>query len=106
MESVNIENSEVVWVVSSGITGVGESQDYQIEELDLTDKSAKTVQLLQEKLGDGVFVSYEAAAQWIAVRLAKDTGYCQEQKKVGSGKCCCRQAQSCNNEDSAAQGHI
>ncbi len=89
MESVSIENSEVVWVISSGFTAEGEFQDYQIEEMDLTDKSAKTVQLLQQKLGDGVFISYEAAAQWIAVRMAKNNGCCQDKKQIGS--CCCRQ---------------
>lgn len=89
MESVSIENSEIVWVVSSELTTVDESWDYQIEEIDLTDKSAKTVHLLQEKLGNGVFISYEAATQWIAVRIAKNTSCCQDQKKIGS--CCCRQ---------------
>ena len=88
MEAVSIENSAVLWVVSFGFTEAGVIQDYGIEEIDLTDKSAKTVQLLKEKLGDGVFVSYEAAEQWLAANISTNKGCCQSEKLAGSSCCC------------------
>ncbi len=96
MEAGSIEKSGVVWVASCGFTEAGEPQDYQIEEIDLLDKPAKTVKLLKEKLGDGVFGSYEAAEQWIAAKISRNRACCQAEKSEGNS-CCCSQVQGCDN---------
>lgn len=75
MEAVDIGDSKVLWVITFGFTAAGESQDYQIEEIGLADKSAKTIRLLNEKIGEGVFTSYEAALQWLSVK-SKHRGCC------------------------------
>jgi hypothetical protein len=98
MESVSIEISEVVWAVSVGFTEAGEFQDYGIEEIDLTDKSDKIVNLLKEKLGNGVFISYEAAEQWIAAKMSQSKGCCQKGKLTDNSNCSCPHGQACNNK--------
>ena len=91
MEKSTIENSEVVWVVSFGVTATGELHDYQIEEIDLIDKTDKIIKLLTDKLGDGVFTSHEAAEQWVAAKIASNTSCCQHEKTVGNSHGCCSQ---------------
>ena len=100
MRSESFENSGVVWVVSFGFTEAGEPHDYQIKEIDLTDKPAKTVKLLKDKLGDGVFISHEAAEQWILAQTSKNKGCCQADKAADSNSCCCSQGEVYKNKDS------
>jgi len=83
MESVTIENAEVVWTVSCGFTAAGEASDYQIEEISLSDKSSKVIELLAAKLNNGVFLSPEIAEQWITVKITEM-----------QGTCCCSQSRA------------
>jgi len=76
MESVTIENAEVVWTVSCGFTAAGEASDYQIEEISLSDKPPKVIELLATKLNNGVFLSPEIAERWIAATITKTQGGC------------------------------
>lgn len=58
--------NKVVWIVSAVYSSAGELSDYEIEELDLTDKPMKIVQLIMAKKGAGVFASYEEAKAWVS----------------------------------------
>lgn len=72
--------NKVVWVVSAVYSSAGELSNVEIEEMDLTDKPLKIVQLLTAKMGAGVFTSYEEAQAWVSGSVRCE-GSCQEESE-------------------------